>query len=78
MLLERNHITSAVYVGDTAGDEKGTRFAGLPFIYAKYGFGEVLAPDAIIEDIRELPECIKKFQEATKALIVNCSPSRGQ
>ena len=62
MLLERNNITSAVYVGDTAGDEKATRFAGLPFIYAKYGFGEVVAPDAIIEDISELPECIKKFQ----------------
>ena len=62
MLLERNHITSAVYVGDTAGDEKATRFAGLPFIYAKYGFGEAVAPDAVIEDIRELPECIKYFQ----------------
>jgi phosphoglycolate phosphatase len=62
LLLERNHISSAVYVGDTAGDEKATRFAGLPFIYAKYGFGEVVAPDAVIESIRELPECIKNFQ----------------
>ena len=48
LLLERNNISSAVYVGDTAGDEKATRFAGLPFIYAKYGFGEVVAPDAVI------------------------------
>ena len=62
MLLERNNISSAVYVGDTAGDEKATRFAGIPFIYAKYGFGEAIAPDAVIEDISELPECIKKFQ----------------
>ena len=62
LLLERNNISSAVYVGDTAGDEKATRFAGLPFIYAKYGFGEVVAPDAVIESIKELPECIKKFQ----------------
>ena len=62
MLLERNNITNAVYVGDTSGDEQATRFAGLPFIYAKYGFGTVESPDAVIESIRELPECIKKFQ----------------
>lgn len=61
LLLERNNISSAVYVGDTVGDEKATRFAGLPFIYAKYGFGKVVAPDAVIESIKELPECIKKF-----------------
>ena len=63
MLLERNNISSAVYVGDTAGDEKATRFAEIPFIYAKYGFGEAVAPDAVIEDISELPECIKKFNK---------------
>lgn len=58
LLMERNNIKSAVYIGDTEGDERAARFAGIPFIYAKYGFGKAIAPDAVITDIRELPECI--------------------
>jgi phosphoglycolate phosphatase-like HAD superfamily hydrolase len=27
-------------VGDTVSDSGGARIAGIPFIYAKYGFGE--------------------------------------
>ena len=61
LIMERNHIKSAVYVGDTDGDEKAARFAGVPFIYAKYGFGEVTSPDAIITNIGELCDCIKEF-----------------
>lgn len=63
LIMKRNNIESAVYIGDTDGDEKAARFAGIPFIYAKYGFGEVISPDAIIADIRELPESIKVFEK---------------
>ncbi len=62
LIMKRNSIKSAVYIGDTDGDEKSARFAGIPFIYAKYGFGEAVSPDAIITDISELPECIKIFE----------------
>jgi len=61
LIMERNNIESAVYIGDTEGDEKAARFAGIPFIYAKYGFGNVVSPDAVIADIRELPECIRNM-----------------
>ena len=61
LLMKRNRIKTAVYVGDTDGDEKAARFAGIPFIYAGYGFGKAVSPDAVIMDIRELPECMKKF-----------------
>lgn len=61
IIMERNHIESAVYVGDTDGDEKAARFVGIPFVYAKYGFGEVTSPDAIITNISELCDCIKEF-----------------
>lgn len=59
LIMERNNIESAVYIGDTEGDEKAARFAGIPFIYAKYGFGNAVSPDEVIADIRELPECIR-------------------
>lgn len=62
LIMERNQIESAVYVGDTDGDEKAARFAGIPFIYAKYGFGEAVSPDAVAADLCELPEIVKRFQ----------------
>ena len=61
LLMERNGINNALYVGDTAGDEKAARFAGIPFIWAKYGFGQADIPDAVISDITELTECVKGF-----------------
>lgn len=39
LLLDRNGISSAVYVGDTQGDLDAADFAGTEFIYAAYGFG---------------------------------------
>lgn len=61
ILMERNNIKTAVYIGDTEGDETAARFAGIPFIYAEYGFGTAQAPDASIKNIREIAECIKGF-----------------
>lgn len=41
ILMERNKIDSAVYVGDTAGDYNAAAKAGIPFIFASYGYGQV-------------------------------------
>ena len=41
IIMERNGITEAVYVGDTQGDADACRMAGIPMIFAAYGFGEV-------------------------------------
>lgn len=43
-LMEKNGLKSPVYVGDTQGDKDACRQAGIPFIFAEYGFGCV--PDA--------------------------------
>ena len=61
ILMKRNNIKTAVYIGDTDGDEKAARFANIPFIYAEYGFGTADTPDARIRSIREITECIKQF-----------------
>lgn len=39
LLLRRNGIERAVYVGDTAKDLAAARAAGIPFLYASWGFG---------------------------------------
>jgi len=60
-LMERNGIESAIYIGDTAGDEKATRDAGLPFVFASYGFGKANNPDAIASSFEELPTALTKI-----------------
>lgn len=41
LVVERNGLRNPVYVGDTAGDADASRRAGVPFLYAAYGFGQV-------------------------------------
>lgn len=59
-LMAEHHIRSAVYIGDTQGDLEATEVAGIPFVWAAYGFGEVKAA-AKIDDIRQLPRVLKEL-----------------
>ena len=54
ILMERNGIQRAVYVGDTQGDLEAARYAGIPFVWASYGFGQPEAWDYKIRGFREL------------------------
>lgn len=61
LIMKRNNVTQAVYVGDTAGDEESARVAGIPFIYAEYGFGEVKNPDYRIGEFAQLPKLMREI-----------------
>ena len=61
LVMERNDVERAVYVGDTTGDLVAARRAGIPFVHAAYGYGQVPEPDAAIQSLRELPEAVKKL-----------------
>lgn len=52
LIMERNQIKTAVYVGDTQTDKEACELAQIPMIYASYGFGTV-----------ENTMSIKKFDE---------------
>ncbi|MGV2941692.1 HAD family hydrolase [Mesobacillus sp. LC4] len=54
LVIERNNLSSPVYVGDTQGDLEAARFAKIPFIYAEYGFGQVSEYDMKIKSFEEL------------------------
>ena len=58
-LMRRNGITDAVYVGDTQGDYEATLVAGIPFIWAAYGFGNPEGYAARIDDIGQLPQTLQ-------------------
>ncbi|MGD6958423.1 HAD family hydrolase [Rossellomorea aquimaris] len=54
LIIERNHLDDPVYVGDTEGDQKAAKEAGIPFIYARYGFGEAEEYTQVIDSFDEL------------------------
>ena len=60
MVIERNQLKAPVYVGDTQGDADAAAQAGIPFIYASYGFGNVTAYDAKIQAFEELLDVVAK------------------
>lgn len=56
LVMERNHLEHPIYVGDTNGDMEAAKYAQIPFVYAKYGFGEVENYDYKIETFGELAD----------------------
>lgn len=60
LVMERNQIKSAIYVGDTVGDQKASEDAGISFVYAAYGFGEVQGAWKEIGDIREVLKIVQE------------------
>ena len=54
LLYQRNELDKAVYVGDIQGDYNSSREAGVEFIHAAYGFGEIDEPVPEIKTFAEL------------------------
>ncbi|MBB6218912.1 phosphoglycolate phosphatase [Anaerosolibacter carboniphilus] len=54
LIMDRNNLKKPVYVGDTEGDRKAAIHAGIPFVYARYGFGEVIEFDHVIDRFDDL------------------------
>lgn len=57
LLMERNGLSmsESVYVGDTTGDYEAAMAAGVPFLFAAYGFGVVEG----IKQIQDFSELLK-------------------
>ena len=58
MMLKRNNVTNACYIGDIEKDLIASKEAGVDFIHAKYGFGKDLEYDTFINDIKELKDML--------------------
>ena len=55
LVLERNGIDRAIYLGDTLSDMQAADAAGIPFVHAAYGFGKPDRETAAISDLSQLP-----------------------
>lgn len=60
MIIERNNLDKAVYVGDTQGDYEAAKEAEVPFVFAEYGFGSVDNSEYSIKEFSELPKTVKQ------------------
>ena len=55
-LMKKFGLKDPVYIGDTQGDYEATQEAGIPFIFAAYGFG---SPVGYAEKIRQISDLIQ-------------------
>lgn len=54
LICERHNLKNPVYIGDTQMDANACKDAGVPIIYAAYGFGQVESPDYTIQATSDL------------------------
>ncbi len=57
-LMKKYDIKDAVYIGDTQGDYEATLVAGIPFVWAAFGFGE---PEGYAVKINSFKELLSIF-----------------
>ena len=62
LVVKRHGLKRPVYVGDTALDCRSAREAGVPFIHAAYGFGNVEEVPAI-HSLEALPNLLKQMEQ---------------
>ena len=61
LVMERNGIDKALYLGDTIGDQIAAKDAEIPFVFASYGFGTTENPEYTISSFDELPKVAEKI-----------------
>ena len=61
VVMDRNSYAKGIYIGDTKKDREAALLAGIPFIHAAYGFGEVPDADGVIHSLADLPAEISRI-----------------
>jgi phosphoglycolate phosphatase len=57
-VIERNHIESAIYIGDTQSDRDATLIAEVPMIFAEWGFGSNIDAEYTFGSFYEMCGCV--------------------
>lgn len=60
LVVERNELEKAWYVGDIQSDYDSTMEAGIEFIHASYGFGTIKQDVVKLNAFKELPKIMRK------------------
>lgn len=59
LVMERNGADKAIYVGDIQKDADASAKAGVPCIWAAYGFGHIAEPAEVLNKFSDLPEVLR-------------------
>ncbi len=59
LIIKRNGLKAPIYTGDTETDRQSAKTAGIPFVFAAYGFGSVSEAAAVLPEFSALPEIMK-------------------
>ena len=62
LVMKRNGIDRAVYVGDIQKDADASEEAGVPCIWAAYGFGHIDNPAGTLNSFCELPQVLRDIR----------------
>ncbi|SHM80603.1 HAD family hydrolase [Ruminococcus flavefaciens] len=62
LIVKRNKLDKAWYIGDIQGDYDATMQAGIDFIHAAYGFGKIKQTVPKLAKFSELPELIEALK----------------
>lgn len=60
LVMDRNGADRAIYVGDIQKDADASAKAGIPCIWASYGFGHIEDPAGILETFSDLPRVLRE------------------
>ena len=61
LIMERNGADRAIYVGDIQKDADASAEAGVPCIWAAYGFGHIEHPAATLTEFSQLPDALAEL-----------------
>ena len=61
LVMARNGLERAVYIGDTQGDWNAAQKAGIPFVLAAYGYGDAPQARWRIDHLRQLPAVLEEI-----------------
>lgn len=60
IMVKKHNLSHPYYVGDTQMDANACEKAGVPIIWAEYGFGKVKDPAAVISKPMDLIDLVKR------------------
>ena len=63
LIIKRNNIKDAIYIGNTLTDLKSSIQCNIDFIYASYGFGNINNYRYSLKDFSNLPYLINKIEK---------------
>ena len=78
LIIKRNGLDHAVYVGDIQADYEAALAGGAKFIHAAYGFGTVDAPVPKLTDFYRLPELLETVHCQTAEKMVKYNGHTGE